>query len=322
MSLGKTSHDFSKETGVFELKSSQIQENHENLTKSVFKKHSELNNLIRILHQQNLEIANVKSDKSELQKKILAIKKKLQNPNNHNITTKKILLNPQKNIEKKTEKINQNNKPQQGFFSHRGLAKYSKEDEYLILHKSKDEENKLKEANELAELYLLTNENINHESQIKENIENSKSLGLNIKKNNKSNNNSRSLNESDLEKLLNNPNIQPSNKRYELQNFCQRNNSSICPLLTNSKQLTNNKHDEILMRKFSLDEKKNFVINKLEGKLKDKTTKIISNSGAMQDLNLLKERISNTLGKYQQKTEKLKEINTFLYNKIKREGIV
>jgi hypothetical protein len=56
--------------------------------------------------------------------------------------------------------------------------------------------------------------------------------------------------------------------------------------------------------------------------LEAKAKKIGNAEILKQDLNVLKEKISNTLGKYKAKNEKLKEINMFLYNKIKRDSII
>jgi len=276
------------------------------------------------LQQQNHEITNAKLEKSELQKKILSIKEKLQ-------------TNFTKRSKEFKDKINSQQKPiTKGFLSHRGaIPKYIKEDEYLLIQKSKDEvkskeisNNFINAPQEIAELYLLTNENsglehrnngIIHE-EINEN-QGKKTIGNNY---NMTNNNSRSLNESDLEKLLNNPNIQPSNKRMDYQNFnfSQKNNVSLFNTVKQQKFEKMNKNqgnfENFMARKFSLDEKNSGIMNNLEAKAK----KIGNAEILKQDLNVLKEKISNTLGKYKAKNEKLKEINMFLYNKIKRDSII
>lgn len=316
------------------------------INKAATKKQNELNNLIRILQQQNNHITNSKNDShEEFQSKILLIKEKLQN-----------IQNKQPH-EPKNNKSSSTQKPA-GFLSHRGFAKYSKEDEYLI-YRSKEEKKhkeitKIKEpADALAEFYLLTNEGSNFEHNVgnnanscdnvnenlkeineitnnhdnnKDNFKGKKEASPEISKNNNNNmNNSRSLNESDLEKLLNNPNIQPSYNRYDFQNLCKRNNSTNVPTLGTFAQKFHEKHEiahdnnPINGRKFSLEEMKNkFLQNDLEGKLR-KTAK---NSQIQDTLKGLKDRITNTLGKYKEKTQKLKDINNFLHNKIKRESIV
>ena len=353
--LGKPSHDFSKDNPSSNLqKSSHFNPNSTDLaplSQGVTKKHTELNNLIRILQQQNNEVVNPKQDQTELQRKIQLMKEKLQN----NIT--------------RSKEFSKNNNSKQskapGFHSHRGPApKYIKEDEYLLIQK---EEKKSKEMvsvnsknnmvskeipNEIVDLYLLTNENsgLEHNSinrisvNVVDPIIHSKkpanlSHNLIATNNNNNNNNSRSLNESDLEKLLNNPNIQPSNKRMDFQNFNLPQKNTVSSLLNAVKQqkfekIDQEKHklpqthskmaekttenmENILGRKFSLDEKK-YLTNHLEHKAK----KIGKSEVLQQDLNFLKERITNTLGRYRAKTEKLKEINLFLYNKIKRDGMV
>ena len=128
-----------------------------------------------------------------------------------------------------------------------------------------------------------------------------------------------------MEKLLNNPNIQPSYNRYDFQNLCKRNNSTNVPTVGIFAQKSHEKqeiiHDNNLIngRKFSLEEMKNkFLHNDLEGKLK-KTTK---NPQIQETLKGLKDRITMTLGKYKEKNQKLKDLNNFLHNKIKRESIV
>lgn len=350
--LGKASHDFSKDNPSSNLqKSSHFNPNSTDLaplSQGVTKKHTELNNLIRILQQQNNEIVNPKQDQTELQRKIQLMKEKLQN----NLT--------------RSKEFNKNNNSKQskapGFHSHRGpVPKYIKEDEYLLIQK---EERKSKELasvnsknnkelpNEIVDLYLLTNENsgLEHNSinRISVNVADplthpkkpiNLSHNLIATNNNNNNNNSRSLNESDLEKLLNNPNIQPSNKRMDFQNFNlpQKNSGSLLAAVKQQKfeKIDQGKKEQklpqtqskmekmpenmenVLGRKFSLDEKK-YLTNTLENKAK----KIGKSEVLQQDLNFLKERITNTLGRYRAKTEKLKEINLFLYNKIKRDGIV
>ena len=220
------------------------------------KKHTELNNLIRILQQQNNEVVNPKQDQTELQRKIQLMKEKLQN----NIT--------------RSKEFNKNNNSKQykapGFHSHRGPApKYIKEDEYLLIQK---EEKKSKEMvsvnsknnmaskeipNEIVDLYLLTNENsgLEHNSvnRISVNAVDPKlhpkkpanlSHNLIATNNNNNNNNSRSLNESDLEKLLNNPNIQPSNKRMDFQYFNLPQKNTVSSLLNAVKQQKFEKIDQ------------------------------------------------------------------------------
>lgn len=240
----------------------------------VNKKHLELNNLIKILQKQNTNLKNIKSGKEDLQQKILNLKEKMRCF--------------EKSIDKKSKESP--SKPK-GFFSHRTVVGKVKENEYFV-GKKETQKNEFKEIPlEIAEMYLLTNENPK---------------------------NSRDLNESDLENLLNNPNIQPANKRFDIN---QRNNS-----FNEQIEIATNNKDGIF-RKYSADGG-----NKLSGLLagdinkdqigkinKDKIKKInekIQKNKMNLTLDGLKQRLIKTLDGYKDKNEQLKKINHDLVKRL------